>query len=74
MIKQWQSFNATQQATITLGKYILSNGFNKYSLGNIMVYYDPDFMNSIIGTNYLTPQGNGYNQVGGSVAYKNGYL
>ena len=33
-----------------------------------------NFMNSIIGTNYLTPQGTGYRQVGAGVIYKNGFL
>jgi hypothetical protein len=39
-----------------------------------MVYYSPNFMDSIIGTNYLTPKGTGYTQVGSSVKFKNGYL
>jgi hypothetical protein len=33
-----------------------------------------NFMNSIIGTNYLIPQGTGYSQVGAGVIYKNGFL
>lgn len=39
-----------------------------------MVYYIPTFMNELIGTNYFTPQGTGYTQIGGGVVYNNGYL
>jgi hypothetical protein len=39
-----------------------------------MVYYEPNFMNNIIETNYFTPQGTGYSQVGASIAFKNGFL